>query len=177
MRRPPSHRTSCTSHTSQCGAAFACPCPSRTCAVERQADMVVGARSMRMETTTSPAPARVCCLDADSSWRGRGSRSLARQSVLRVGSCRSSGGRAPQRRTSVPTTVAASTSLCIRGNEQWRGLELRCNARLPSHSDWSARPRGRRSGGGRACYGTQAQGRTVPGADARGASAAGCPRC
>ena len=43
MRRPPSHRTSCTS---QCGAAFACPCPSRTCAVERQADMVVGARYM-----------------------------------------------------------------------------------------------------------------------------------
>ena len=37
-----------------------------------------------MGTTTSPAPARVCCLDADSSWRGRGSRSLARQSVLRV---------------------------------------------------------------------------------------------
>ena len=45
-------------------------------------------------------------------WKGRGSRSLARQSVLRVGSCRSSGCRAPQRRTSGPTTVAASTSLC-----------------------------------------------------------------
>ena len=29
----------------------------------------------------------------------------------------------------------------------------------------------------RACYGAQAQGGTVPGADARGASAAGCPRC
>ena len=46
----PDHGTSCTS---QCGAAFTCPCPSRTCAVERQADMVVGARSMRVETTTS----------------------------------------------------------------------------------------------------------------------------
>ena len=42
---------------------------------------------------------------------------------------------------------------------------LRRYARLPSDSDWSARPRGR--GGGRACYGAQAQGRTVPGADAR----------
>ena len=64
--------------------------------------MVVGARSMRMETTTSPA--RVCCLDADSSWSeavGPEGRVVPQQWLLRT-----------LRRTSVTTTVAASTSLC-----------------------------------------------------------------
>ena len=55
MRRPPSHRTSCTS---QYGAAFACPAPHGPALWSGRPIWLWVRGRMRMETTTSPAPSR-----------------------------------------------------------------------------------------------------------------------
>ena len=141
--------------------------------------MAVGLRSMHTGTTTSPAHARACCPGVVSSWKGRGSRLLARRSARKVGSCRSSGCRAQQRRRSTPTTVAASTSLSksLRSHEPRRSLVLRRNPRLPPYSRRPPRPRCRLAGGSRACRGAPTQSRALPGVDPRRASTTRSPRC
>ena len=103
-------------------------CPSRPCTVARKADMAVGLRSMHTGTTTSPAHARACCPGVVSSLKGRRFRLLARRSARKVGSCRSSGCRAQQRRRFTPTTVAASTSL----STEQRAAAKPCAATQPS---------------------------------------------